>query len=62
MWRYLAPLGLFIVLVVFLSIGLKLDPREFFHEARPTWKLAIRFLWGPRERFHYSFRRQADLQ
>ena len=28
MWRYLAPLGLFIVLVVFLSIGLKLDPRE----------------------------------
>lgn len=28
MWRYLAPLGIFIVLVVFLSIGLKLDPRE----------------------------------
>lgn len=28
MWRYLAPLGLFAVLVVFLSIGLKLDPRE----------------------------------
>jgi cytochrome c biogenesis protein CcmG/thiol:disulfide interchange protein DsbE len=28
MWRYLLPLGLFIVLVVFLSIGLKLDPRE----------------------------------
>ena len=28
MWRYLIPLGIFIVLVVFLSIGLKLDPRE----------------------------------
>lgn len=28
MWRYLVPLGLFVVLVVFLSIGLKLDPRE----------------------------------
>jgi len=28
MWRYLAPLGIFIVLVIFLSIGLKLDPRE----------------------------------
>ncbi|MDH5424926.1 MAG: DsbE family thiol:disulfide interchange protein [Gammaproteobacteria bacterium] len=28
MWRYLAPLGLFVVLVVFLSIGLNLDPRE----------------------------------
>lgn len=28
MWRYLIPLGIFIVLVVFLSIGLKLNPRE----------------------------------
>lgn len=28
MWRYLVPLGIFIVLVVFLAIGLKLDPRE----------------------------------
>ena len=28
MWRYLIPLGIFIVLVVFLGIGLKLDPRE----------------------------------
>ncbi|MDX1824143.1 MAG: DsbE family thiol:disulfide interchange protein [Thiohalomonadales bacterium] len=28
MWRYLVPLGIFIVLVVFLSIGLKLDPRD----------------------------------
>jgi cytochrome c biogenesis protein CcmG/thiol:disulfide interchange protein DsbE len=26
--RYLLPLGIFIVLVVFLAIGLKLDPRE----------------------------------
>lgn len=28
MWRYLLPLGLFAVLVVFLSVGLSLDPRE----------------------------------
>jgi cytochrome c biogenesis protein CcmG/thiol:disulfide interchange protein DsbE len=28
MWRYLVPLGIFIVLVVFLSIGLKLNPRD----------------------------------
>ncbi len=28
MTRYLLPLGIFIVLVVFLAIGLKLDPRE----------------------------------
>lgn len=28
MWRYLLPLGVFIVLVVFLSIGLQLDPKK----------------------------------
>ncbi|MDH5391596.1 MAG: DsbE family thiol:disulfide interchange protein [Gammaproteobacteria bacterium] len=28
MWRYLAPLGLFMVLVVFLSMGLSLDPKD----------------------------------
>ncbi len=28
MTRYLLPLGIFIVLVVFLAIGLRLDPRE----------------------------------
>ncbi|MCK4710822.1 MAG: DsbE family thiol:disulfide interchange protein [Gammaproteobacteria bacterium] len=28
MWRYLLPLGVFFVLVVFLSIGLNLDPKK----------------------------------
>ena len=28
MWRYLLPLAAFIIMVVFLSVGLKLDPRE----------------------------------
>lgn len=28
MWRYLLPLGAFIVLVVFLSVGLSLDPKK----------------------------------
>lgn len=28
MWRYLIPLGVFAVLVVFLSIGLSLDPKK----------------------------------
>jgi len=28
MWRYLLPLAVFIVLVVFLSIGLQLDPKK----------------------------------
>ncbi len=34
---------------------LKLKPQSFFEEAEPTWKLAIRFLWGPRPRFYYTF-------
>ena len=42
-WRYLLPLGLFIVLVVFLSIGLKLNPREvpspLINKAAPTFSL-----------------------
>ncbi|MDH5517226.1 MAG: DsbE family thiol:disulfide interchange protein [Gammaproteobacteria bacterium] len=28
MWRYLLPLGLFVVLVIFLSMGLSLNPRD----------------------------------
>lgn len=34
---------------------LKLKPAQFFAEAEPTWKLGIRFLWGPRREFYYTF-------
>jgi tryptophan halogenase len=34
---------------------LKLKPQGFFAQAEPTWKLGIRFLWGPREQFFYTF-------
>lgn len=34
---------------------LKLKPQQFFAEAEPTWKLGIRFLWGPRREFYYTF-------
>lgn len=34
---------------------LKLKPRDFYHEARPTYKMGIRFLWGPRRDFVYTF-------
>src|SRR5688572_12775739 len=34
---------------------LKMKPREFYQEAEPTWKMGIRFLWGPREKFFYTF-------
>ena len=34
---------------------LGLDPGEFHREVRPSWKLGVRFLWGERERFDYTF-------
>ncbi len=34
---------------------LKLKPKEFYEVAEPTWKLGIKFLWGPRREFHYTF-------
>jgi cytochrome c biogenesis protein CcmG/thiol:disulfide interchange protein DsbE len=43
MLRYLIPLGIFIVLVVFLAIGLGRDPREvpspLINKAAPTFRL-----------------------
>ncbi len=41
---------------------LALDPARFYAEAEPTWKLGIRFLWGPRDYFDYTFDRQLDGQ
>jgi tryptophan halogenase len=37
----------------FQQLGLKVA--SFYEGAEPTWKLGIRFLWGPRPHFHYSF-------
>lgn len=34
---------------------LKMKPRDFYTEAQPTWKMGIRFLWGPRREFFYTF-------
>ena len=36
-------------------------PRKLFYElAEPTWKLGIRFVWGPRGHFDYTFAPQLD--
>lgn len=37
---------------------LKLDPQFFYRHAEPTWKLGIKFRWGPRPEFYYSFARE----
>ena len=34
---------------------LRVKPQPFFAEAEPTWKLGIKFLWGPRKEFYYTF-------
>ncbi len=34
---------------------LRLKPQQFYAEAEPTWKLGIKFLWGPRREFYYTF-------
>jgi tryptophan 7-halogenase len=37
---------------------LGLDQARFYREARPTWKLGVRFEWGPRSHFNYTFTAQ----
>lgn len=40
----------------------EVDPGFFYKEAQPTWKMGIRFEWGPRKDFYYSFAPQTDVQ
>ncbi|MEO8352264.1 MAG: FAD-dependent oxidoreductase, partial [Chthoniobacteraceae bacterium] len=46
----------------FLVSELGLDPVRIYAEAQPTWKLGIRFLWGPRPEFSYTFSRQFNAR
>lgn len=39
---------------------LDLDPGEFYRKVETTWKLGIRFLWGKRPFFDYTFGSQLD--
>lgn len=41
---------------------LGISRKRFFALAEPTWKLGIRFLWGPRGHFDYTFDQQVDSQ
>ena len=38
---------------LFQYLGLNLD--NFYKKAKPTWKLGIRFKWGPKGTFNYTF-------
>ena len=39
---------------------LGISRKRFYELAEPTWKLGIRFLWGPRGHFDYTFNQQLD--
>jgi tryptophan halogenase len=39
----------------------KIDPGEFHRQVHPTYKLGIRFLWGPRPYFNYTFSPQFNM-
>jgi tryptophan halogenase len=39
---------------------LGISRRRFYELAEPTWKLGIRFLWGSRGSFDYTFAQQLD--
>ena len=39
----------------FLHQYIGVGPRKFFEIAQPTWKLGLKFLWGKRPSFHYTF-------
>jgi tryptophan halogenase len=41
---------------------LRIDHAEFHRIAQPTWKLGVRFLWGPRPYFDYALSRQLDVR
>ncbi len=41
---------------------LAIDHAEFHRLAEPTWKVGIRFLWGPRPFFDYGFGLQMDTR
>ena len=38
-----------------LHCNLKLDPGELHRRVKVTWKVGIKFLWGPRPYFNYTF-------
>ena len=35
--------------------NLKLKKKQFYEQAQPTWKLGLKFLWGPGREFYYAF-------
>lgn len=41
---------------------LGIHPKHFYAAAEPTWKIGIRFEWGPRKHFDFSLQQQLELK
>ncbi len=54
--------GSTITVTDFLHDFLQVPAGPFFKLANPTWKIGIRFNWGPRGTFYYPFPASADLR
>src|SRR6266540_2692213 len=39
---------------------LRLPASALYSQSEPTWKLGIKFVWGPRAHFFYTFSRQMN--
>jgi tryptophan halogenase len=46
----------------FLHGYVNIDPGEFLRRAQPTYKLGLKFLWGRRDHFNYTFAPQFNMQ
>lgn len=44
----------------FLHQYLKIDTKRFYDLVQPTWKLGLKFLWGPRPEFFFGFQTTSD--
>jgi tryptophan halogenase len=47
--------GSTVALTRFLHDYIKVGKKKFHEVAQPTWKLGLRFIWGPRPDFMYTF-------
>jgi len=54
--------GTTVVMPKHLHQYLDLDVADFYRQTNPMWKLGIKFLWGPRPYFNYTFTSQFDAQ
>src|SRR5258705_11971762 len=45
----------------FLHDYIGVGEKKFFQTARPSWKLGLKFIWGQRPWFHYTFGQHLEV-